>query len=52
MGLNPARGRIQLMTVRFTIAQNLSLLYFHRLDITDSVERDVKHQPVIINELL
>ena len=39
-GSNPARGGIQLMTVRSFIAQNLSLLSFHRL-----VEKD---QTIII----
>ena len=33
-GSNPAGGRIQLMTVRCFIAQNLSLSLFHRLHMT------------------
>ena len=37
LGLNPARGGIQLM-----IAQSLSLSLFHHLSMTDNVERDVK----------
>ena len=33
-GLNPARGGIQLITVKCFIAQSLSLSHFHRLDMT------------------
>ena len=31
-GLNPAGGRIQLMTLRCFIAQSISLLSFHQLN--------------------
>ena len=41
-GSNPAGGGIQLRVVRHFIAQSLSS-YFHRLDMTNSVERGIKY---------
>ena len=42
-GLNPATGRVPLMTVWCFIAQSLSSSIY-RLDMAKNVERDVKHQ--------
>ena len=47
-GLNPVGEGIQLMTVRAFIAQTLSLLSFHHLDMTsNNVESDVKYNIII-----
>ena len=42
-GLNPAGGGIHLMTVRGCIAHSLSLSSFHRLSMTNNVERDIPY---------
>ena len=47
LGLNPARSRTQLMTVQHFIAQSF-IQSFHHLDMTNNVERDVKHQTITI----
>ena len=46
----PVGNGIQLMTVRHIITLSLSLSPFHRLSQYDlnNVERDVKHQTIII----
>ena len=46
-GSNPAGSRIQLETVWCFIAQSLSLSPIHCLDMTNNVERAVKHQIII-----
>ena len=43
LGSIPTGGGIQLMTVWHFITQNLSLSPFDHLDMTNNVERDVKH---------
>ena len=51
-GLNPAGGRIPLMTVVLHFTEPIIITFLSSRYDLDNVEREVKHQPIIIRAQL